>query len=67
MSGADSASLQVAVEQQGQKLDAFITSTDGRLKNIEDHVERNTAILQEMFAMMMRGQPPAGGDDDGDD
>ena len=67
MSGADIASLQVAVEQQGQKLDAFITSTDGRLKNIEDHVERNTAILQEMFAMMMRGQPPAGGDDDGDD
>ena len=63
------ASLQAALEQQGQKLDAFIASTDTRLKNIEEHAERNTAILQEMMAMMMRKQPPAeeGDDDDGDD
>ena len=70
-SRVDNASLQAAVEQQGQKLDAFIVSTDSRLKNIEDHVERNTAMLQEMMAMMMRAQPPAPGegddDDDGDD
>ena len=44
-SGVDNASLQAAMEQQGQKLDAFIASTDSRLKNIEEHVERNTAML----------------------
>ena len=48
------ASLQAALEQQGQKLDAFIASTDTRLKNIEEHAERNTAILQEMMAMMLK-------------
>ncbi|GFS34981.1 hypothetical protein Acr_00g0037110 [Actinidia rufa] len=71
MSGAESASLQAIEEQQGQKLDAFISSNDSRLKNIEEHVERNTTILQEMLVMMMREQPPAergdNDDDDGDD
>ncbi|GFZ05299.1 hypothetical protein Acr_17g0008710 [Actinidia rufa] len=38
-------SLQAALEQQGQKLDAFIASTDARLKNIEEHAKRNTTIL----------------------
>ena len=66
-SGVEIASLQAALEQQGQKLDAFIASTDTRLKNIEEHSERNTAILQEMMAMLMRGQLPAGGGDDDDD
>ncbi|XP_057514760.1 uncharacterized protein LOC130796424 [Actinidia eriantha] len=66
------ASLQAAVEQQGNKLDAFIASTNSRLKNIEEHVQRHTAILQEILAMMMTGQPLGGGgndddDDDGDD
>ena len=44
-SGAESASLQATVEQQGQKLDVFIASTDSRLKNIEEHVDRNTVML----------------------
>ncbi|GFS35097.1 hypothetical protein Acr_00g0037810 [Actinidia rufa] len=36
------------------------------LSNIEEHVKRNIAMLQEMMAMIMRGQPPTPGDDDDD-
>ena len=43
--GGQGASLQALVEQQGKKLDAFITLTNFQLKNIEGHVERHTVIL----------------------
>lgn len=58
---------QAAMARQEEKLDTFITSTNAKFQSLEEHAERHTTLLQEMMAMMIRGQAAARGGDDDDD